>query len=81
MSKSEPRLRFGAGGYEESVLGLVLLVQITLAAIFIFLILVVAHLTIGAIISGRFVWMQLFTDLAFLAAFGLVVYLLSWLYE
>ncbi|MFC7215920.1 hypothetical protein ACFQO4_17765 [Saliphagus sp. GCM10025334] len=81
VSKSEPRLRFDARGYEESVLGLIVLIQITLAAVLIFLLLVWAHLAIGALFSSHVNWMDAFTDLGFLAVIGLVVYLLGQLYE
>ncbi|UTF55994.1 hypothetical protein [Natronosalvus rutilus] len=81
MSQPGPRLRFDAGRHEESVIGLIVLVQITLAAVLFFLLLVWAHLIIGALMRPPTDWTGAFVHLGFLAVMGLVVYLLGQLYE
>ncbi len=74
-------LRFDAGRYEESVLGLILLVQFTLAAMFVVTTVGWAFFTLGAWTDADRSVTFLSGAIPYLVGMAVAVYLLNFLYE
>ncbi|WP_265110101.1 hypothetical protein [Halosolutus halophilus] len=78
---TDPTLRFDAGKYEESVVGLILVLQFTLAAILVMMLVGFVYFTIDAWFDANRSITYFFGAIPYMIGMALAMYLLNYLYE